>query len=163
MKPKYIDQNTESALRAENDFLKMKLMLENGARFGGSPDIDPALENIFLNNIIQFEKQFNEKKFIKVFDKLGKPVITPLELIDEAEIDEHWQSLNKLMLHNGIQLNAASKKVTARELYHFSTEILFNEEIEEFDIPNLVSCFLYEDFFEGGEEEDEDDDDEESH
>ncbi len=153
MKPKYIDQNGKADLSAENDFLKMKLMLEYGARFGGSPDIDPALENIFLNNIIQFEKQFSEKKFIRVFDKLGKPPTKPVALIDEQEIEEEWESLNKMMLKNGIQLNAASKEISARELYRFSTEILFNNEIEEFDIPNLVSCFLYEDFFDDDDED----------
>ena len=64
--------NEEERLKAENDFLRMKLMLENGAEFGNiesDKDLPPNIENEFLNYIIEFEKHAENPVYIKVFDK----------------------------------------------------------------------------------------------
>ena len=47
----------EENLRMQNDFLKMKMMAESGAIFGGVEGLPPEIENQFLNNILEFEKQ----------------------------------------------------------------------------------------------------------
>ena len=56
--------NEEENLRTENEFLKMKLMLEHGGQFGeldedGNTDLPPEIENEFLNSVMAFEKQFS--------------------------------------------------------------------------------------------------------
>ncbi len=72
----------DEKLKAENEFLKMKLMLENGAKFEMSEEneLPAGVENEFLSNMAAFEKQFAEHKTIKVFDKIGRPVILNLLL-----------------------------------------------------------------------------------
>ena len=51
-------------------------MLEHGAQFDseGNKELPAAIiENEFLSNIAEFEKQYEEHKTIKVFDKIGRP------------------------------------------------------------------------------------------
>jgi len=95
----------EDRLKAENEFLKMKLMLEHGAKFGGNENSElPAeLENAFLNNMAAFEKQFEEHKTIKVFDKIGRPEhFKPVNEIPDSEIDKAWSELRDYLNEYGI-------------------------------------------------------------
>ena len=48
----------EENLRLQNDFLKMKMMAESGAWFGGEEKVGlpPDIENQFLKNVMEFEK-----------------------------------------------------------------------------------------------------------
>ena len=78
MKEKSNDISHEENLKNENEFLKMKLMLEHGAEFGdmkteGEVPID--MENDFLNYIMAYEKQAAERKMIKVFDRIERPIL----------------------------------------------------------------------------------------
>src|SRR6266404_5289514 len=79
----------EERLKVENDFLKMKLMLERGAFFEEQNEELPAdIENRFLNNVMAFEKQFEERKIIKLFDKIGRPgYYKPVGDIPDNEIE----------------------------------------------------------------------------
>src|SRR6185295_10150780 len=76
MRQDFSPMNEEENLRVENEFLKMKIMLEHGGQFGeleedGNTDLPPEIENQFLNNVLAFEKQFSEHKVVKVYDKIG--------------------------------------------------------------------------------------------
>ena len=53
--------NEEENLKAENEFLKMKMMLEQGAKFGGMSDKDlpPEIENEFLKNTWPYDELYN--------------------------------------------------------------------------------------------------------
>jgi hypothetical protein len=139
--------NPEEELRSENDFLKMKLMLERGAEFG-SPDQLPAeIENQFLKNIIEFEEQWEQRKTIKIFEKIGRPDhFKPSNEIQDVDIEEAWGQLDKLLDENGIQLNACSPNVSKRELYRFTTEELFDHEMDDIDIPGMFHGFIYDEF-----------------
>ncbi|MDQ6903188.1 MAG: hypothetical protein M3139_09275 [Bacteroidota bacterium] len=69
------EENNEN-LKNENEFLKMKLMLEQGAEFGtikSDSELPATVENEFLNYIMAFEKQAAERKTIKVFDRIERP------------------------------------------------------------------------------------------
>ena len=51
MEQEYEQLSEKEKLKAENDFLKMKMMLEKGAQFGAGPnsmELPPELENEFL-------------------------------------------------------------------------------------------------------------------
>lgn len=67
----------QEMLKAENDFLKMKLMLENGADFINMDQVDaipPEIENQFLNYVASFERQLKNPKYITVFEKFSNPI-----------------------------------------------------------------------------------------
>jgi hypothetical protein len=141
----------EEKMKAENDFLKMKMMLERGAQFEKTEegDILPAdIENQFLRNIMEFEKQFDEHKLVTVYDKIGKPAqFKPVAEIPDNEIEDAWQELHNYMQEHGVDLSVSSPKVNARELYRFATEELFQHETDDINIPGMISGFIYDEFY----------------
>src|SRR5438046_2031878 len=95
------NMSEEEKLKMENDFLKMKMMLERGAEFEKTEEGDelPAdIENQFLRNIMEFEKQFDQHKIITVFDKIGNPTqFKPVNEIPDDAIEEAWTELYNYM------------------------------------------------------------------
>lgn len=139
----------EEQLRAENDFLKMKLMLQHGAEFDERErhELPPELENEFLNHVADFEKQYAEAKRIRLVEKLGQPTqFLPAERIPDDEIDISWQKLSTFLNQNGFELSACSPRVSSRELYRFTLEELFEEEVDDINIPGMISGFIYDEF-----------------
>ncbi len=142
----------EEKLKAENDFLKMKIMLEHGADFY-QPDkqdisLNPEIEHAFLNHIIEFEKQFEMHKTISVFDKIGQPQhFKNVRDIPDADIEDEWNKLLEYMRGHGVDLTACSPKISDRELYRFTTEELFKHELDDMHIPGMMSGFIYDEFY----------------
>jgi hypothetical protein len=141
----------DEKLKAQNEFLKMKMMLEQGAKFGDMSDNDlsPEIENEFLKNVMAFEKKFaEERKTIKLFDKIEKPQhFKPANEIDNNDIDKAWDELNDYLREHGINLDACSPNVTNRELYRFTVEELFEHEMDDMDLPGWTSNFIYDEFY----------------
>jgi hypothetical protein len=142
----------EEKLKAENDFLKMKIMLEHGGDFGApenlNAELSPEMENAFLNNIIEFEKQFQQRKTTTVYKKIGEPKhFKPVNKIPDDEIEDEWNKLSDYMQQYGVDLFACSPKVTAKELYRFTTEELFKYEMDDMNIPGMMSGFIYDEFY----------------
>jgi hypothetical protein len=138
----------EENLKAENDFLKMKLMLERGAYIGGENKGLPAeVENQFLNNVMAFEKQFEERKTIKLFDKIGRPQhLKPISEISDSEVNKAWNELHDYLNEHGIDLDVCSPNITNRELYRFATEELFEHEMDDLNLPGWTTNFIYDEF-----------------
>lgn len=145
------EDNEQENLKDENEFLKMKLMLEQGAKFGNMKTdgkLPAEIENQFLKNIIEFEKQFEERKAIKVFDKIQKPTrFKPVNEIPDDEIDDAWDELNNYLNKYNIDLAVCSPNINNRELYRFATEELFNHEMDDMNVPGMMSCFTYDEFY----------------
>lgn len=151
MSKEFSNLDGEESLKAENEFLKMKLMLERGAQFGssdGESGISPELENRFLNNIIEFERQADNPVYTTVFDRIGKPDhFQPVAEIPDDKIAQAWDELSEFLEQHGISIDACSPNVTKRELYRFTTEELFKQEITIVDIPGMMTCFIYDEFY----------------
>lgn len=141
----------EENLKNENEFLKMKLMLERGGQFGGMKsdgELPPEIENQFLKNIMAFEKQAEERKVIKVFDKIERPNhFKPVNEIPDDEIENAWNELDNYLRTYNIELSACSPNIAHRELYRFTTEELFNHEMNDMNVPGMMSCFTYDEFY----------------
>lgn len=143
------ERNEKENLKNENEFLKMKMMLESGARFGSMSEegLAPETENQFLKYIMAFEKQAQERKMIKVFDKIERPThFKPVDEISDDNIGNAWKTLDEYLKKYGIELVFLSPKVTARELYRFTVEELFDHEMNDMDLPGMISTFTYDDF-----------------
>lgn len=145
-----LDENEK--LKAENDFLKMKIMLERGGYFGNDTTSDNELptevENEFLKNVIEFEKQFDERKTIKVFDKIGRPGhFKPVSEIADDGINQAWNELSDYLSEYNIHLDVCSPNISPRELYRFTTEELFEQEMEDISIPGMMHGFIYDEFY----------------
>ena len=140
----------DDSLKLENDFLKMKLMLEQGAQFGnmeGTGECPAEIENQFLRNIIEFEKQYAEQKTIKVFDKIGNPTqFRPVNDIPIGDIDTAWKELDEYLNRYSIDLAVCSPNISNKELYRFTVEELFEYEMDDMDMPGMTHCFTYDEF-----------------
>ena len=135
--------------QAENDVTKIKLMLEKGARFesDGSP-IDPFIEKEMLDHVLEFERQAENPRFIKLFDKLARPSqFLPVALIPDEAIDKAWEQLAAYMDTYGVNLDVCSPNISTRELYRFATEELFDLQINDFKIPGMKCVFIYDEFY----------------
>lgn len=140
----------EENLREENDFLKMKLMLEHGAEFGTiNDDALPAeMENEFLRNIIAFEKSFEDRKYIKVYDKIGRPQqFKAAADIPDEDIDIAWEELRDYLNKHGIDLGVCSPNISKRELYRFTVEELFEKEMDDMNLAGWTTHFTYDEFY----------------
>ncbi len=137
-------------LEEENKFLKMKLMLEKGAVFGKMGDEDvlsPELENEFLNRIIEFETQLENRKQVKIRERLGNPgPFQPAEKLSDEEIEEAWRGFEDLMAENEISLSACSPRVTKRQLYQFILNEFLDYEMDDISVPGMMYCFIYDEF-----------------
>ena len=138
------------ALRAENDFMKMKLMLEHGADFQyseGATALSPETEHEFLNYIMDFEQQETRAVERTVFEVLGSPQQFPVAGdIAEDKIRELLQALLSYMKERGIELTVFSPNVKPFELYRFITEELFRHRMLHMDMPGMATCFIYDEF-----------------
>ena len=148
-KPESFDE--EENLKNENEFLKMKLMLEQGAQFGTvqtDGGLPADIENQFLRNIMEYEKQAAERKMIKVFDKIERPNhFKPANEIPDDEIATAWNNLDEYLRKYGIELSVCSPNISVRELYRFTTEELFIHEMNDMNVPGMMSCFTYDEFY----------------
>ncbi len=150
MQEDYSPLNNDEKLKADNEFMKMKLMLERGAKFGefANKELPPQLENEFLKNIIEFERQTEEHGYITLFEKLGRPShFRSVNDISDAEIEKEWDGLAGYLHQHGVSLAVCSPRVTTRELYRFTIEELFQQEVLRANIPGMVHGFIYDEFY----------------
>ncbi|MEO8108720.1 MAG: hypothetical protein ABI594_01750 [Ginsengibacter sp.] len=145
------DTNEEENLKNENEFLKIKLLLEHGAEFQTPQiknDLPAEAENEFLNYIMEWEKQAAERKTIKVFDRIKRPDhFKPVNEIPDDEIDAAWDELDNYLNKYNIDLAVCSPKIDNRELYRFTTEELFDYVMNDIFIPGGMTCFTYDEFY----------------
>ena len=142
--------NEDEQLNVENDFLKMKLMLESGAKFSNmepSEHLPPEVENEFLKHIVEFERQWEAHKQIKVYDRIGRPThFKPVAEIAEEEIGDAWKELHTYMREHQVHLDVFSPNISNRELYRFATEEFFEHEMDDISMPGMMHGFAYDEF-----------------
>jgi hypothetical protein len=147
--PNHQSPDFSGDLKMENDFLKMKLMLEHGATFHsgpGSSGMDPVTENAFLQQVINFEEKSRQGEKIPVFEKLGRPTdIRKMEEISEGELPSAIEEMQERLFRHSIHLTALSPHITPREMYRFMTEEFLEVEMTDYDTPGIYS-FVYDEF-----------------
>ncbi len=140
----------QEKLRAENQFLKMKLALERGMVSINveHADLSPNIENMFLKRIVEFEKQFDQRKTIRLFDKIGRPQQFPKAgQINDDRIGDTYLKLLEYLAANGVHFSVFNPGITVRELYRFVTEELFEIETDDVNIPGMIVGYVYDDFY----------------
>ena len=142
------NNNKRDSMRLENEFLKLKMMLETGAVFGGTnEDLPPEVENHFLNTVMEFERQFANAKKISIRERLGPSFqYQPVSEISDADISKAWKALRETLFNSGFSVEAINPVVTHRELYRFVTEELLSYEVDDLHVRGMVCCFTYDEF-----------------
>jgi hypothetical protein len=136
-------------LSMENDFIKMKLMLEHGAVFHSgqeSKPLDPATEHAFLQQVLAFEARQRKGAGMTVYEKLGCPgnIRRPADLTEE-DLPNALKDLHVMLNEHGIHLSVLREDVGPREIYDFMTGEFMDVELNIHDSPGL-HCFVYDAF-----------------
>jgi len=133
----------------ENDFKKLKLDIEYGTDFSKntSMKLPPEIEGQFLDYVSGFEKAFQNAKPISVFEKIGSPKFKIGASLSDEQISVELKLIMSLMNQNGLALNMlAEYENENRLIYNFITEELFLHEIDDMNVPGMVTNFIYEEF-----------------
>lgn len=137
--------NPEENLRMENDFLKMKMMVEAGALFGGSGDLPADLENLFLKNVLKFEKANAEANDRTIYEILGKPKFEEAKKLGDGNLEKEFSRLEKLLKDNYINVGFTRPR-SNRFKYDFITTELFQHKTSFVPVTGMSTYFLYEEF-----------------
>jgi hypothetical protein len=135
----------EENLRMQNEFLKLKMMAESGAIFGGGENLPPEIENQFLNNILEFEKKHATSKQQRIKDILGNPTFEKEEKLDDKTFKKVYKILKDLLMKHQLQIDF-SRERSDRFKYNFITNEFMEHEIPFFFAKGMTSYFSYEEF-----------------
>jgi hypothetical protein len=137
---------TES-LHMENQLMKIQIedILGGQIMNGSDNEIPTEIENIFLKNIIEFEKLAKESKKISVFELLGKPKFKETEKLNPAQLKEELNKALTLLNKKSIHLDFLAE-YSNEVMYHFITKELIAIETQTLNFPGMIIHFIYEDF-----------------
>ena len=141
-------ENPLENIKIENDFLKLKLKAQYGDAFfmESNADLPPEMENLFLKNIIAFEKNSEKAEYITVYEKIGKPTYKPAGGMNPVEITAALKKITALMEQQGVCLDICQGPYPDDIIYTFITEELFSQEIQKEILPGGAWHFIYEEF-----------------
>ena len=142
----------EENIRMQNDFLKMKMMAESGAFFGGDGDLPSDIENEFLKNVMEFERASADAKPQKVFDLLGQPSFQDEKEMDDIQFATEFARLQKLLEAHNINVEWSAER-PGRVVYDFITKELFAHETYFVPVKGMTTNFSYEEFHPDHKEE----------
>ena len=153
------DDLPERAQHIVNDLKRKELEERYGAVFS-APDeseIPSEVEAQWLENIDEFERQFENAAQIPLREFIGSPSVRPLADIPPAELEAELNGLLDLLAEHAVSVDFL-REVDDAEAYRFITEELLDEEIDDIRVPGMVLHFIYEEFHPGEDEADDFDD-----
>jgi hypothetical protein len=144
--PEKFSDDPEEQLRIENELLRLQLQAETGADIQQLEDVSPEVENAFLNNILAFERQLDTIEEVSIYKILGEPKDFKAEgELSDEDVARELERLEVFMREHNIEVDYGAE-YPARVKYKFITEELFLHETQQFDIPDMVNHFIYEEF-----------------
>lgn len=138
-------EDPQENLDMENQFLKLKLMAETGAKFFESDsELPPEIMNEWLKNVARFEDEYANAKQRPIREILGFPEFSLSADLNESDFREAYGRLRKLMKENSLEVSFLRER-DDRFKYDFITGELLNHETTLF--PGMVTNFIYEEFY----------------
>jgi hypothetical protein len=131
--------------RMENELLQLKLMAELGVDAHISANTPASIENIFLKNMLAYEKGLAEAKEINIFGLIGKPDFVSETILDDTSIETALNKIMNLLNEKQIALDFLGN-YEDRKKYKFITEELFEEKVMNVQLPGMIMHFIYEEF-----------------
>jgi hypothetical protein len=139
--------------RILNDKKKDDLHKEYGMSFEGhSEEMSPQAESEWLDNIAEFERQFENASQITVRERIGNPEVKPLAEVADSDLAGEIDRLFEIFSENDIAIEFLHEQ-DDREMYRFITEELLDEEMDDIHVPGMVSHFIYEEFHPNDEDD----------
>lgn len=99
-----------------------------------------------------FDYQLENSPPITVRQRIGNPQLRLADEIPDLEIQEELDALLELLDQNTVSISFLHE-ISDREAYIFITEELLSETMDDVRIPDMFSCFIYEDFHPNDEDD----------
>ncbi len=131
--------------RMENELLQLKLKAELGVEAHISANTPASIENIFLKNMLAFEKGLAEAEEINIFELIGKPDFVPETKLDELSVEAELNKIIDLLNEKQIALDFLGSYDCLTK-YKFITEELLEEKVMNVQLPGMIMHFIYEEF-----------------
>ena len=142
-----ISEMNDSAQRALNESKREQLREEFGMEMSmTSPGLDPEVEGDFLNQVMEFERQWKSAEPTTVWKFIGEPEITHVDGLSKDEMSTEIKRIYEIMAEYGVDLSSP-EDLDVKELYDFVTQDFMQEEIDGIKIPGMIHGFIYEEFF----------------
>jgi hypothetical protein len=129
----------------ENELTKLKIRAEFGIDFNEESNLSPAVENVWLNNILEFERSMKNNEKISLRNHLGDPPFIPVEQLNDESLIFELHRIMELLHKKSIVIDSVAG-VDDRTLYKFITTELFDVEVDSNMPKNMMCCFIYEEF-----------------
>lgn len=140
------DETNDTIQRALNEAKKKELEEKFGAKFGETNNsLPPEIESQWLNNVQEFEMQFENAKRISVREFVGNPSFTPLNEIPEENLRQELENVLEYLSDYNINVDFLCE-VPDNEAYRFITEELMDHETDDIHIEGMTTNFIYEEF-----------------
>jgi hypothetical protein len=140
------DNHENDIQRSLNETKKRNLEQRYGGRFSSTgPDLPPEIEAEWLDNIEEFERQFEQAAQTTVGKYVGNPVVSRLEAIAPDNIEEELGRLVEILASNNVEVHF-NVSVPVGERYRFITEELLKEEMDDIRVDGMTQHFIYEEF-----------------
>lgn len=153
------DDLPELAQRIVNELKRKELEERYGAVFSApdASEIPSEVEAQWLENIDEFERQFENAAQVPLREFIGSPSVRPLADIPPSEVAAELDALLEVLGENEVVVDFPDA-VDEVEAYRFITEELLDEKIDDIRVPGMVLHFMYSEFH-PGEDDDSDFDD----
>lgn len=133
-------------LRQENEITKLKIQAEFGIELNSEDELNPLIESIWLNQILEYERSMLNNKKITVGELLGHPTCKPVEEISDDEMSIELQKVMELLRQKNIVVESVNG-IDDVEMYRFITKELFLKEADSCMPKNMIVCYVYEEFY----------------
>jgi hypothetical protein len=140
------DNHQDEIQRALNESKKRRLEERYGGRFSSTgPDLPPEVEAEWLDNIEEFEQQFEQAGQTTVGKYVGDPVFKRCDEVAPDELEAELSGIVEILASNNIEVHFDAS-VPAAERYRFIIEELLNEEMDDIRVDGMTQHFIYEEF-----------------
>jgi len=136
------EQKIQEAL---NQAKKRELAEKYGAHFSEFSKLPPEVEEQWLNNIEEFERQYQNSREITVRQFLGNPSFPLLEELPPEKVEEELASVLEYFAVHDVAVDCLAE-VPNEELYRFVTTELMQAGINDVRIPGWTQHYIYEEF-----------------
>ena len=137
--------NQQKIQEALNQAKKAELEQKYGARFSELSKLPPEVEEQWLNNIEEFERQFRNSRDITVREFLGSPAFPLMEDLPAGSLEEEISNVLDFLDFNDIAVDCLAE-VADEDFYRFLTTELMEAEISDVRMPGWTHRYIYEEF-----------------
>lgn len=145
---KYSEDANKFFLDKQNENKRKKLKEKFGAEFYKKDnELSPELENLFLNNVMRFEEEWENAEEIVMHEYLNKPKIKNLKDIKKSDLPFEIERILKLFRENNINVSVIEKEdVSNEDFYRFLSQELMQYKFYPMPLSGMRTNFIYEEF-----------------